>query len=299
MKNKSVNASKIDWGEVKQTALAKANGIENPYNLGPVMRYLFEAVGDFHGAFFYRDSMFRWQKNHHIVSDSIMNEWKKGEKIKTGLLAGNIGYLRIPIMLIRKEEEFNTKAQSLNDSLCKLLSNSIKGLVLDLRLNGGGAMHPMILGVQNLLPSGKVGSFHSKKKENWFLKNNSFMVDTAVISKIVPNCTLNAQSIPVVILTSHETGSSGEFLIMAFKGRRNTILLGTTTAGFVTANDGFQINNESSMNLAIGYGADKNENIYRQTIKPDIYVDTPDSFNDLNKDLKVKAAVNWIKKHRK
>ena len=70
MKEKSVNTSKVDWSKAKQTALTKANGVESPYNLGPVMRYLFEAIGDFHGAFFYRDSVFRWQKDNHIVSDS-------------------------------------------------------------------------------------------------------------------------------------------------------------------------------------------------------------------------------------
>mgnify|MGYP006186607829 CR=1 FL=1 len=52
MRENSVNASKVDWVKVKQEAAEKANGIESPYELGPVMRYLFQSVDDFHGSFF-------------------------------------------------------------------------------------------------------------------------------------------------------------------------------------------------------------------------------------------------------
>lgn len=297
MRENSVNASQVDWVKVRETAFEKAKGIDNPYSLGSVMRYLYQSVDDFHGIFFYKDSGFNWQKKKNIVSDSIMNEWKKGPAIRKKMLEGNIGYLRIPSMLAGSIAEFSKKAQSLNDSLCQLLNQSPKGLILDLRLNGGGAMHPMILGVHNLLPSGKVGEFNVKKKEDWLLKNNSFLVDTAVLATIVPRCTNRAQQLPVVILTSPQTGSSGEFLIMTFKGRRNTILLSSTTAGYVTVNSGFLISDTAYMNLAVGYGADKNGTVYKEALNPDVFVEGPDSFNDIDKDMKVQAAIKWLKKH--
>lgn len=50
--------------------------------------------------------------------------------------------------------------------------------------------------------------------------------------------TLIAQ-LPVVLFVGSGTGSSGEFLIMAFQGRANCILLGTETAGMVSVNNGF------------------------------------------------------------
>lgn len=296
MRENSVNASKVDWVKVKQEATEKASGIESPYQLGPVMRYLFQSVDDFHGSFFYNDSAFNWQKQVNTVSDSIMNEWKKGPLIRKKMLEENIAYLRIPSMPAGSIAEFSQKAQELNDSLCQLLNNSPKGLILDLRLNGGGAMHPMILGVKNLLPSGKVGEFHIKKKEDWLLKNNSFLIDTAVLATIVPKCTKQARQLPIVIITGAQTGSSGEFLIMTFKGRPNTILLGSTTAGYVTVNNGFQISDSAAMNLSIGYGADRNGTVYKEALRPDIFIDGPDSFNDLANDVKVKAAIKWLKK---
>lgn len=299
MQANAVNASRVDWTVVRKNALEQARTKSDPGQLGPVMQYLFKSIDDFHGAFFYKDSMFQWQKSRPAVSDSIMNEWRKGATVRTRMLDKHIGYLRIPSMSGGSIEEFSAKAQALNDSLCKLLDNNLTGMIVDLRLNGGGAMHPMILGVQNLLPPGKVGEFHTKRKEDWILRDNSFIVDTMELGRIVPKCMVQAQNIPVVILTSPQTGSSGEFLIMAFKGRPKTILLGTTTAGYVTINNGYPINDTTFMNLSVGYGADKSGRLYTEAIKPDIFLDAPDSFYHLEGDAKVLAAIKWLKRKQK
>ncbi|MBX2925661.1 MAG: S41 family peptidase [Chitinophagaceae bacterium] len=297
MKNNAVNANRVDWDSLTNNAFAKAKDINNPYGLGPTMRYLYKSINDFHGAFFYRDSTFQWHLNQTKVPDSIMNEWKKGVQSITMLPDKNIGYLRIPSMPIAKQEEFNTKAQRLNDSLCSLLGKNIKGIILDLRLDGGGAMHPMILGVEQLLTPGLIGSFQTKKKQDWFIKGNGFFVDTALISKINPTCNNNAQNIPVVMLVSPYTGSAAECFIIAFKGRKNTVLLGSKTAGYVTVNTGIPINDTAFINLAVGYSADRNGKLYKEAIEPDIPFTGVDKFNDIENDDKVKAAVKWLKLH--
>lgn len=297
MKAKAVNADTVNWDSVKKTALAKASGIQNPYELGPVMRYLYESIHDFHGAFFYRDSTFHWKHKNTIVSDSIMNEWKKGVDSKTMVLDKSIGYLRIPSMPISSESDFYTKAQKLNDSLCSLLVKNVKGIILDLRLDGGGAMHPMILGVEQLLSQGHIGSFQTKKKEDWFIKDNGFFVDTALISKINPTCYVAAQNIPIVMLISPVTGSAAECFIISFKGRKNTVLLGSPTAGYVTVNAGFPINDTAFINLSVGYSADRYGKVYKEAIEPDIPFTSIDKFNDIENDEKVRAAIKWLKQH--
>jgi C-terminal processing protease CtpA/Prc len=297
MRNNAVNADSVDWESLKGNAVAKAAGVNNPYELGPVMRYLFKSINDFHGAFFYRDSTFHWSRNETKVPDSIMNEWKKGVKSVTMVLDKNIGYLRIPSMPVATQKDFNTKAQKLNDSLCSLLGKNIKAIILDLRLDGGGAMHPMILGVKQLLTQGLVGSFETKKKEDWFIKGNRFFVDTVLISGIDPVCNINAQNIPVVMLVSPYTGSAAECFIIAFKGRKNTVLLGSKTAGYVTVNTGIPINDTAFINLAVGYSADRSGKIYREAIEPDIPFTGIDKFNDIPNDEKVKAAIKWLKLH--
>lgn len=297
LKQRSVAAGTVNWNKIEKTALSKAAGITDAYKLGPVIRYIYEALNDFHGAFFYKDSTFKIEHHRIPVSDSIQKEWNKGISIKTEMLENNIGYLRIPYMSTGSREENNNKAQKLNDSLCSLLEKKIKGIVLDLRLNGGGDMHLMILGVEQLLGEGHLGSFHVRKKEDWILKDNTFFADTSAIVNISPKCNINAQNIPIVILTSPGTGSSGEFFVMAFKGRKKTILLGDKTAGYVTVIAGVPVNNTAYMYISVGYGADRNGKIYKDALKPDIPFTSPDSFNDIKNDKKVKAAINWLKTH--
>ena len=299
MQNNAVNADKIDWPTVKQTALNEATTLTSPYQLGNVMRNLYKAIGDFHGAFFYRDSIFRWNGSNLVISDSVKKEWNKHSGIKTALLNYNIGYLRVPSMPGDSKATFSKKAQALNDSLCLLLTKNIQGLILDLRLDGGGAVHSMILGLEQLLGQGKMGSFQSKTKENWIIKDNKLLIDTAVMASIMPKSVTDASKIPVVLLVGSGTGSSGEFLVMAFKGRKKTILMGTQTAGYVTINNGFAIKNVAFMNLSIGYGTDRNDVLYTKFLTPDILLTHVDRFNNLNDDEKVIAAMMWLKKHSK
>ena len=82
MKNNSVNATKVDWSVLNENALNKASNLNSPYELGNVMRELYKAIGDFHGAFFYRDSTFQWHGRHLPVSDSVMKEWNNGLALK-------------------------------------------------------------------------------------------------------------------------------------------------------------------------------------------------------------------------
>jgi len=297
MKNNAVNANKVNWSVLKQNALNVASNLNSPYELGNIMRELYKAIGDFHGAFFYRDSTFQWHGRSLPISDSVMKEWNKRSGIKTDVLDKDIGYLRIPSMPGGGRDDFDKKAQALNDSLCKILTANIKGIIIDLRINGGGAMHPMILGVEQLLGNGKVGSFQTKRNENWVIKDNRLYIDTSLLTAITPKCSVEAQSIPVILLIGPGTGSSGEFLAMAFKGRKNTVFFGTETAGYVTVNSGIPINKFAFMNLSIGYGQDRNGNSYTRALQPDLRLQAPENFNSIKNDTLVKAAIRWLKYH--
>lgn len=297
MKNNSVNANKVDWSVLNENALNKASNLNSPYELGNVMRELYKAIGDFHGAFFYRDSTFQWHGRDLPISDSVMKEWNKRSGIKTDILDKDIGYLRIPSMPGGGRDDYDYKAQALNDSLCKILTNNVKGIIIDLRINGGGAMQPMILGVEQLLGNRKIGSFQTKRKEDWVIKDNRLYIDTSLLTAIKPKCIVEAQSIPVVLLIGPGTGSSGEFLTMAFKGRKRTVFIGTETAGYVTVNSGIAINKFAFMNLSIGYGQDRNGNSYTNAIQPDIRLQAPENFNSIRNDTNVKAAVKWLRDH--
>jgi carboxyl-terminal processing protease len=294
MKTNAVNRDKVDWGKLLKNVYSQIASKENAYQLGPVFRMLFKSLNDFHGAFYCWDSTYKWQRQEPEYSDSIKNEWKKGVFLQKDMVQGNIGYLRVPYISFTGRNELDKKAQSLNDSLCALLDQNVMGIILDFRLNGGGAMFPMMLGLEQLLHDGKIGSF-TENSENWILKDNSFCLDTAILTSITPKCQTTNKDIPVAILIGPATGSSGEFLAIAFKKRKNTIFIGTETAGYVTATKGFKINDAVTLLLSTGYGRDREGQIYERALSPDIYINEPDSFNDIKNDKKVLNAVKWIK----
>ena len=294
MKSNAVNRDKVDWGQIEKNVKAQIATKENAYQLGPIYRMLFKSLNDFHGGFYCWDSTYKWQRPEPEYSDSIKNEWKKGVFLQKEMLQDNIGYLRVPYMSFAERRELDSKAQSLNDSLCALLGKNVTGIILDLRLNSGGAMYPMMLGLEQLLLDGKIGSFTGSAGD-WILRDNSFLLDTAILTSIIPKCQAPNKNIPVAILIGPATGSSGEFLAIAFKERRNTIFIGTETAGYITATRGFQINDAVSLLLSTGYGRDRTGKIYDKALSPDIRTNEPDSFNDIKNDKKVLAAIKWIK----
>jgi len=294
MKNNAVNRDQVDWTKLEATALFEAAGKENAYQIGPIFRMLFKSLNDFHGEIYCWDSTYKWHRPEPEYSDSIKNEWKKGVFFQKEILPDHIGYLRVPYISNAKRVELDKKAQALNDSLCALLDQNVTGIVLDLRLNGGGAMYPMMLGLEQLLLNGKLGSFEAKSHDNWIIKDNGFYLDTTIITSIVPKCSIPNRNIPVAVLIGQGTGSSGEFLTIAFKKRQNTIFIGTNTAGYVTTTLGFKINDAVWLMLSTGYGRDRQGQIYEQAISPDIFIDAPDSFNDIKNDKKVLAAAKWI-----
>jgi carboxyl-terminal processing protease len=294
MKVNSVNRDKVNWKQIEATAFSEAAGKENAYQLGPIFRDILKSLNDFHGYILCWDSTYKWRRPEAEYSDSIKKEWKKGVFLQTAILPGNIGYLRVPYMSLDKRPELNKKAQALNDSLCSLLDQHVKGIVLDLRLNGGGAMYPMILGLEQLLHEGTLGSFETMDKQKWIIRDNNFYLDTTLMTSIIPKCSIPKTNIPVAVLIGQGTGSSGEFLAISFKKRENTIFIGSNTAGYVTSTKGFQINEAVFILLAIGYGRDRQGQIYEDALTPDIYNNEPDSFNDVKNDKKVVAAMKWI-----
>lgn len=294
MKNNAVNAGKVDWAAIQKQAYEGSINLNSPYELGNVMRSIYKSIDDFHGKFFYRDSSFYWAGSKTVIPESVKQEWTKGAHIKTAVLSSNLAYLRVPSMSGGGRADFDKKAQDLNDSLCAILNRRPKGIILDLRLDGGGAMFPMILGLKQLLGEGKVGSFRGRQSKDWHIKNNTFLVDTLLLTAITPKCTVNATALPCVLLVGPGTGSSGEFLTMTFKTRKKTTLIGTETAGYITSVAGFDTGNYGYIYLSVGYGADRNGRLYTSAIVPDMVIAADDGFNDLANDKKVQAAIKWL-----
>ncbi len=82
---------------------------------------------------------------------------------------------------------------------------------------------------------------------------------------------------------------------IAFKGRPNTYFIGEPTAdGYTTSNGYFQFASNLTLNFATNYVADRNKNIYKTTVNPDLAIHHGNNFDNLLNDAKVKVAIKWM-----
>lgn len=104
--------------------------------------------------------------------------------------------------------------QALQDQPC--------GLLLDLRDNSGGNMHPMLQAVSALLPPGDLGHFQfaDGRREAW----------------PVAARTGSAAEVAVGVLIGPQTASSGEFVALALRAAPHARFFGSPSFGVPTAN---------------------------------------------------------------
>lgn len=118
------------------------------------------------------------------------------------------------------------------------------GWMLDLRQNSGGNMWPMLLGAGPLLhgsveESTPVGYFSDgRNTQPWFYRNGTVGAGHQVhVALGAEGYVLKRPGSPVAVLQSGRTASSGEAIVLALRGRRNSRSFGFPTAGYSTGNN--------------------------------------------------------------
>lgn len=120
------------------------------------------------------------------------------------------------------------------------IPDDVSRIILDLRGNTGGNMYPMIAGVNALLPDGIIIKFRNK-----------FGRETLLTSEFVARNQVVARKPPIspwiAILTDESTASSGEALLICFRGMVNVKTFGSPTAGYASGNQTFHMKDGSCL----------------------------------------------------
>ncbi|RNI32587.1 hypothetical protein EFA69_04520 [Rufibacter immobilis] len=298
----SLNRDVVNWEELRAAVYQKARGAKAYEDVLPVYPFLFEQLKDHHGWFTYKGKNYSWQRNPAQPRNAaVVAELKKKPKVEVNVLKNGIGYILLPGNSDFGMTNVNRDAQAIRDSISKIHPGKIKGWIIDLRLNTGGNMYPMFGGLAQLIGDGKVGGFvtkNQKPEEEWSIRGGNFYVNTAQVTN-VPQVPQVAGDAPMAVLLSNMTASAGEAVAISLKGRPSTRFFGETTHGLTTANEGFQIDKNSGLTLAVLYEADRNGMIYQKNIKPDEEILNGDDFTNWKKDQKITAAMKWLKKEIK
>lgn len=148
------------------------------------------------------------------------------------------------------------------------LPDTLRGAVIDLRDNRGGNMNPMLAAVHRFLPDDNILTFSSRKRPMVF--NIDYILRTVGVDKQSP------LPCPVALLINEWTGSSGEAVLISFRGMANTRTFGCPTAGFASCNQPYALPDGSSLVLTIGEDIARTGEVFcDDPIAPDVPTETP------------------------
>jgi carboxyl-terminal processing protease len=153
---------------------------------------------------------------------SLRREWRKRDAILRVRRLGG-GYAVV---------EFESFTQTVTIDLIRALADKLRGLrglVIDLRNNGGGEAEAMTEVASAFLPAGKnLGRFTDRAGRIAFEPRTraAMLMAADSITTFRP---------PVVILTSERTSSAAEIFVAAIKEARRAAIIGTPTCGCVLA----------------------------------------------------------------
>jgi carboxyl-terminal processing protease len=213
------------------------------------------------------------------------------------LVDGAYGYIHVP----QRGGPAIALADSLHTAVRALQDSNACGWIVDLRDNGGGNMWPMLAGIGPLLGDSIVGRFGVEPGgERWYYRRGvsgvmqaNGTIDTASRITVAP-VALHNPTAPVAVLIDSGTGSSGEAVAVAFRGRANARTFGSPTAGFATVNRGSRLPDGANMVVTTGYYADRHGTQYRDRLQPETPVEGSTRGWPFATDRVAAAATAWL-----
>lgn len=284
---------------IKNELYSKSQNLNSVDNVAPLYEEVFKLLNDYHGYLIYKGKNYGWRK-----PTSYSNTYLKGKlnekEVVSRIINKKFGYIRIPGNNDFAFKKVDSISNDIVSHINKINSKKIKGWVIDLRLNTGGNMYPILLGLKEFIGDNIVfGGFKNSKDEftgKWEVKEYKLLIDN---NELVRSAKLNypiKEDIPLIILTSCYTASAGEMTAISFIGRKKTYLVGEPSASYTTAVQGFEINKSSGINLSTDYVIDRNLKIYKTNIEPDFSILGGDNFEDFVNDKKINKALELLKK---
>jgi carboxyl-terminal processing protease len=285
MELNSINREKINWQVFRQQAHERITGAKTIQDVHTQLRVTIKELGDGH-------SFMRPPPTAPTGTSVDRAQWKP--RAARGEMMGDIAYVFMPTVPGGTPQANTAFADGLQKILADLDVHNPIGWVLDLRENAGGSMWPMMAGIGPLLGEGENGRFLTHGQTNtWWYRAGVSGLDRKSNTKIsTAPYQLKRPLPPVAVLTGPKTASSGEAIVVAFRGRPSTRFFGAATYGQSTSNQGYRLSDGTMIFLTIGIYVDRTGKAYGMPIEPDVTILTP---ADANGDPVLNAAIDWLR----
>lgn len=203
------------------------------------------------------------------------------EHVSSKMVEDNIAYLQV--------DSFDSGvAESFKNKITDLKNQGAKGIIIDLRSNGGGIVDEAT-GIADLF---------LKKGETILITKSKIANEQLTVSKNDAIIT----DIPVVILVNEGTASASEILAGALKDKYpNTTIVGMQTYGKGVIQTLYSLSDGSGLKITTEeYYTPNHNKINKEGITPDVEVDLTKNSEgkyetEFDKDAQVKKAIETIK----
>ena len=217
-------------------------------------------------------------RGEETLTFEMVREVVKLHYIKSEVLNDNIGYIKVLSFDENTANEFKEKLE-------ELLSKNVKGLILDLRNNGGGIVQ------------------EATKIADYFLDKDKVIISTKDKSgkeSITKTEMDKLTELPLVVLTNGYTASSSEILASALKENDRAKIIGEKTYGKGVIQNVYRLLTGGALKLTTSeYYTAKGNKINEIGVEPTEEVKLPEEANIYNvereQDTQLDRAIEILK----
>ena len=280
MQANSVNRLRIDWTSFRAQVTAAAGGAATIADTYPAIGVALGLLDDHHSFYRHADRL-------NGISNPRFPGGCNVPAIPTPPVPDDIGYVRITATGAQGDAQV-VFAEAIQQQIRDRDRENLAGWIVDLRGNGGGNMWPMLAGIGPILGEGVVGYFINATSERspWAFDGRS-SVSNGFVAVTTAGVTLKRSAPRVAVLTNTAVASSGEAMVVAFRGRPNTRSFGLPTCGVPTANRTFNLSDGGQLVLTTAVDADRTLTSYDSPIVPDEMIAAPEAM--------VQRAIDWLR----
>jgi carboxyl-terminal processing protease len=280
----------LNSDSLKKIAISIAGPAKTPEECHVAVEYLLTTLrmyGDHHS--------FLMKPNEVTNGESDSTE-TAGIQFCVARVIDSCGYIMVPAFNGGNQKLMTAFCDSIQEAFRKLDTVNIKGWIIDLRLNTGGNMEPMLAGLGPIFDAEKLGSVIDiyGKAESWYYRDGVYYWEKEALTRATNPVVLKKRR-PVAVLLSRQTGSSGEAVAISFIGNGKTRLFGEHTWGLTTGNGSFDLPDGARMKLASTIMADRSGRRYENGIDPSVKIDPKSKPGG---DAVLWGAEEWIEGHK-
>tara|TARA_B100000780_G_C21125579_1_gene456618 strand:- start:5467 stop:6501 length:1035 start_codon:yes stop_codon:yes gene_type:complete len=276
MRENVITRDEIDWLALKVSTLQILGDSPTLQERNEAISHLLIQTKTNHS--FYRDA-----DSDRIIYESVLNCRVDVETLHP--TKTDIGYIKVDSFSSSDKEMMTIFAQSIADQLYKEDERELKGWIVDLTHNSGGNMWPMLAGLSPLLGNGVHGFFISPdgKSISWGTHHGRSISGNHIRASLKQRYRVKNNDIPIAVLVSKKTASSGEAVLISFKGFKKSRFFGQHSCGQSTSNRRFLLKNGDQLLLTTSTFADRYKSRYGGSILVDELTESP-----------LRAAEDWI-----